>query len=231
MPVNITDSNTFTDPVQAPDDGDNGNGATFQLAPQALANRTRNLKNRLDAADADIADLQTDKANLSGTNTFSGDQTAPNWLHATPKAQTRTKSGYAHGMGGSWSHPGAWWQSEGDFVSVFIPITDILIPGAGLDEFSVRWKPGAARTGSDRLSFTLLHRALDGTQTNVLSTIYSDASSTDEHTTTEIAIAHTVLTGREYLLQIVSGSDGSTNKDRWYGVSAKQLCSKAGLQT
>jgi hypothetical protein len=49
MPVNITDSPTFTDPVTAPDDGDDANGATFQASPQALSNRTRYLKNRVDA--------------------------------------------------------------------------------------------------------------------------------------------------------------------------------------
>lgn len=46
MTVNITDSDTFTDPIVAPDDGDLANGAIFQLAPQGLANRTRYLYNR-----------------------------------------------------------------------------------------------------------------------------------------------------------------------------------------
>jgi hypothetical protein len=48
VPVNISDVDTFTDPVTAPDDGDEANGATFQASPQALSNRTRNLKNRVD---------------------------------------------------------------------------------------------------------------------------------------------------------------------------------------
>lgn len=48
MTVNLTDSDTFTDPVRAPDDGDPANGATFQAGLQDLANRTRNHKNRLD---------------------------------------------------------------------------------------------------------------------------------------------------------------------------------------
>lgn len=50
MTANITDVDTFTDPIVAPADGDAGNGVTFQYAPQGLSNRTRNLKNRLDAA-------------------------------------------------------------------------------------------------------------------------------------------------------------------------------------
>lgn len=47
MPVNITDQDEFTSPIQAPDDGDPANGATFQIAPQGLANRTNFLRNRL----------------------------------------------------------------------------------------------------------------------------------------------------------------------------------------
>jgi hypothetical protein len=60
MPANITDVDVFTDPVQAPADGDPGNGATFQLSPQALANRTRHNKNRLDAIDPQLAACVTD---------------------------------------------------------------------------------------------------------------------------------------------------------------------------
>lgn len=49
MPNNITDVDTFTDPIQAPADGDALNATTLDLAPQGLANRTRHNKNRLDA--------------------------------------------------------------------------------------------------------------------------------------------------------------------------------------
>lgn len=48
MPQNITDVDEFTAVVQSPEDGDFADGAIFKLAPQALSNRTRNLKNRLD---------------------------------------------------------------------------------------------------------------------------------------------------------------------------------------
>lgn len=65
MPVNITDVDVFTDPVQAPADGDSANGVTFQLTPQHLANRTRNLKNRLDG-------LPAANNTWAGTNTFNG---------------------------------------------------------------------------------------------------------------------------------------------------------------
>ena len=52
MPNNITDVDTFTAPIQTVADGDAGSGANFALAPQGLANRTLNLKNRLDDIDA-----------------------------------------------------------------------------------------------------------------------------------------------------------------------------------
>jgi hypothetical protein len=55
MPINLTDVDEFTDPVAAPDDTDPGNGTIFQLAPQALANRTRNLKNRTETLEGAVA--------------------------------------------------------------------------------------------------------------------------------------------------------------------------------
>jgi hypothetical protein len=56
MPQNITDVSTFTDPIQSVQDGDAANAANFKLAPQGLANRTRHLKNRVDAHDVKLAD-------------------------------------------------------------------------------------------------------------------------------------------------------------------------------
>lgn len=45
MTANLTDTDTFTNPIVAPADGDPGNGTTFQVGLQGLANRTRNLLN------------------------------------------------------------------------------------------------------------------------------------------------------------------------------------------
>jgi hypothetical protein len=47
MPTNLTDVDTFTDPVVAPADADAQAAATYNLAYQALANRTRNNRNRI----------------------------------------------------------------------------------------------------------------------------------------------------------------------------------------
>lgn len=49
MTANITDVDIFTDPIVVPVDGEPDDQAAFALAPQGLANRTRNLKNRVDA--------------------------------------------------------------------------------------------------------------------------------------------------------------------------------------
>lgn len=59
----ITDSSEWTDPIQAPADGDPANGTTFKVAPQGLSNRTRYLKNGLDALSDTV---------LLGEYTFSG---------------------------------------------------------------------------------------------------------------------------------------------------------------
>lgn len=49
MPVNITDVNAFTTPVTAPAGGDARSAASVTVGLQALANRTANLRARLDA--------------------------------------------------------------------------------------------------------------------------------------------------------------------------------------
>lgn len=221
MPTNITDVDTFTDPVQAPDDGDSANGATFQLAPQALANRTRYLKNICDVA------AVTDDA-----NTFTDAQTAPNWLHATPKTQTRMVSfaSPAFDPNGTWQQELGEWRATGDTDALYVPITHLLEPGAEIDEVIIRWTPGAARASLSRMSFTVRHREMDGTEVTVVSSNEDDGSAV-EHSITVSSIAHTVLSNREYFVRIVSGNTASVDNDFWRSFNVKQKFSKAGLQT
>jgi len=51
MPGNITDANVFTDPVNTPLDGESATGASVLDGLQDLANRTRWLKNQMDASE------------------------------------------------------------------------------------------------------------------------------------------------------------------------------------
>lgn len=57
MPVTLTDVDSFDD-VTAPAGSDVRNAASVQVSMQTVANRTRNLKNRVDAADAALASEQ-----------------------------------------------------------------------------------------------------------------------------------------------------------------------------
>lgn len=57
MPENITDVDTFTDPVQVPLDGEFATNASLKLFVQALSNRTRNAKNRLDTIFTRVGDM------------------------------------------------------------------------------------------------------------------------------------------------------------------------------
>lgn len=96
MPTNLTDVDTFTAPISVPAAGDNRTAASVETPLQGLANRTRNLKNRLDGIDA---------ANhtWSGTNTFSAspvfsagiatpginlDHASNEYAYLTPRART-----------------------------------------------------------------------------------------------------------------------------------------------
>lgn len=49
MPNNVTDVDTFTDPIQYPADGEAIDQVSEAIPAQGLANRTRNNKNRIDA--------------------------------------------------------------------------------------------------------------------------------------------------------------------------------------
>ena len=74
MPNNITDVDIFTAPIQTVADGDAGSGANFALAPQGLANRTLNLKNRIDAIQAWTGWLQ-----YAGDTSYLGNGEIPGW--------------------------------------------------------------------------------------------------------------------------------------------------------
>lgn len=52
MPTNITDTSTFTDPIQGPADADPQNAASYLVGYQGLANRTAYLKDHLDPVEA-----------------------------------------------------------------------------------------------------------------------------------------------------------------------------------
>lgn len=61
MPVNLTDVDSF-DIVTAPAGTDVRNAASIQTSMQTVANRTRNLKNRVDAAEASITNEASTRA-------------------------------------------------------------------------------------------------------------------------------------------------------------------------
>lgn len=72
MPNNITDVDAFTDPVTTVADTEAADAAHFALSTQALSNRTRNLKNRLDVL---VARIITAGAGLTGGGDLSADRT------------------------------------------------------------------------------------------------------------------------------------------------------------
>lgn len=92
MPVNIVDGTLFTDPIVCFTDGDLAGGPGLDDPIQGLANRTRNLLNRIAAEEATRAALSAD---------VDDDYGAGQWL---------TKTGYeAYSEGvvtGSWSTVG-----------------------------------------------------------------------------------------------------------------------------
>lgn len=62
MPLTVTDVDAFTDPVQSPANTEDADQDSLLTTAQALANRTRNLKNRLDALPTASAPANVTKA-------------------------------------------------------------------------------------------------------------------------------------------------------------------------
>lgn len=68
MPKNLTDVDEFTDPVSVPVDSDPRNANSVEVPYQALANRTRNLDNRLSPIEVNVTDGE--------------------WVYENPKSRT-----------------------------------------------------------------------------------------------------------------------------------------------
>jgi hypothetical protein len=86
MPSNVTDVDAFTDPVQIPADTEEATSASVLLFVQSLANRTRNLKNRVDEFEAVISPPQitSNQDNYAPT----GGAAAKVWLLDVDAART-----------------------------------------------------------------------------------------------------------------------------------------------
>lgn len=152
MPVNITDVDTFTDPIVAPADSDPADATYVRTIAQGTANRTRNLKNRLE----DIEDQ------ISGGE----------WVYPGASFRTRTiellPSDFEQANNTANNIPWRFRPSVGNAQTVksgsseraeLVRQLNRLIPGNGVvTNIWVMVTPGAARSGVNKLSAQLYSR-------------------------------------------------------------------------
>lgn len=98
--LNITDVETFTDPIQAIADGDELKNATLAPGIQGLANRTRLLARRIWAGEA---------ASRKYLELFAGRDVQNHWTTASPPSGTG--SGLVLQQAGTDPTKGMWWTA------------------------------------------------------------------------------------------------------------------------
>jgi hypothetical protein len=231
MPVNITDVDAFTDPITAPAGGDVRNSASVVAVAQKLANRTRNLKNRLDA----LFDVANELVYPSGA------QTRTIWI--PPSGFTWSNQDV---LGGS--RPDQWGIRQGggpmlSFVNLGLaicPINAFVPDGVTIVSFHVLVDPGVARaTSGNRMRVSVLETKYSGSSapaTALLIDPSSDTTAVDDGTTNRQLIGKGSLsyTFRKTVDQsvleflVLAGNDAATNIDSILG--ARVTCSQPGIR-
>lgn len=202
MPTNVTDVNEFTTNVAIPSDGEPANAASLlSTIAQPLANRTRNLLNRLQLVEGDTdahAVLVPPSSGKSDIN--SG---APGWTYdASVGAWTCLRNG----------------------ASLVFPLNSLLRDGMIITQVRARVNPGGATaTGTDTMDVSLLYWAYDSDLAADAATVLGsdDAADSDGSIQTlSAAVAdHEVdLAGRDYFMRVRGASTATANNDALFGV-------------
>jgi hypothetical protein len=196
MPHNLTPTATWTTPAAVPADGDADAQATFDPAFQMVVNRLELLKQ---VALDDVTTWTTwprvglgIRLDLASVAYKPGDWnllgTSPGTLPTVLALETPA-SGLAR-------------------VAAF-PLNDVVRNGMVIGGFSVKVKPGTARSPSNRMTVALVGVDASGTATVFGGTWVDDGTTSVQYITNSIAIGHTIdKTTYEYTLQVLSGNGG-----------------------
>lgn len=166
MPTNITDTSSFVDPIQGPADADPQNAASYNLGIQGLADRTRNLKDRLDVTDAIVRpDLATSRGTylhaLQGASGWDGVDDVPGWVPTILGTSSQ----------GTGAAPFHWGLMGGGVLPSLCTITEV----------RVFLKPGAARTTeADRTRVRVYRLPASGLVPVSIGDEYTDNTSTTQ---------------------------------------------------
>lgn len=218
MPANITDGTSFTDPVQTVSDGDAASAVNFALAPQGLANRTRNLKNRIDALQVNF-DYATPKTNVVRRVNIA------KALCALGAAQTWATSAVSEEL-----------ASRANSTYLSIPIDEYLEHGATLDVVEVAVDPNAGEAvEADRMRIYVSKRThgVSATSSDVNGAVpYTAAdSSGSAQLLTMSGLAHVVDKATyAYTLHVVASVSGASSPYDKVLSASLTMSSVPGLQ-
>lgn len=196
MAKNLTEVDTFTANVTVPEGGDARTASSVEPAFQALANRSLNIKNRIDTLVA-ARTVQRAVSTLKGV--FDGS---------------------------NWSIPTSNLRSEVNSALLWIDLTEALVHGATLTSARVRVTPGTARaTAGNRTGARLVIRGIDGATADLNAAyVRSDSTANGQFITVAPDSAHVVdKTLYSYELLVIAGNDAGTNKDEVTG-AVRCLC-------
>lgn len=143
MPVNITDVDEFTSPVVAPVGSDPANAASVATPLQQLANRTRNIVNRVGGADgnAEFA-YPTPRTRTIPISMVDGLPVEAGWILRAPH------------LGPPWE------QVEVSGLLVF-PLNAYLREAQAITSIRAMVRPGALRAGAAKMELKLISRRTD----------------------------------------------------------------------
>lgn len=203
MPTNITDSDTFTDPIQGPADADAQAAASYNLGFQGLANRTRNLRNDVDE--------------LRG-RFFGGFTKRLGVFRGRPEVYDAF----------TFNDDGDEAQSEANQAEFIWDVTELLPRGganaARIEYVRVLVDPGAARAGNNRM-IVELSRTNYGSLGSPSVVATAIASQRDNTTAAlqwiEIDLSgapHSIVSADTYKVVVGCGNDSGTSKDKIYAV-------------
>ena len=198
MPKNLTDVATFTDPVSVPVDTDARNAASVEVPFQALANRTRQLKDQLETSI------------VPGTGEFI--------YPSNPLLPTRTIELDPMSMqGADWGTETGFQHREAQLGArehLYLDLGGVLPSDAYVISLQAIVKPAAARGALDRMRLALYAVTADWSTYAALSLI-SEAADDDGTTdwqglsispTEAVFTTDVDFSARRYLVRIAAGN-------------------------
>lgn len=201
MPQNITDVDTFTDPIVEPAGSDSANRASIHTALQGLANRTRHLANRIGIGTGKTVVIPAANFVLFNAST----QTWEIFSAASIRSIVNTGIAYV-----SLAH--------------YVP------PGADITAIEALVTPGSARTLANRLAFYGTQDLLDWSTPAFTASGLLVAEVFPDDGTTNVQVVDILGSGTgtplpytqddDAPLQIVvkAGNDGASNQDLFHAL-------------